>query len=84
MVPEYTKGGKCEANNYHFVFLLSVLSKLLETVVASRVTGHLERPHLLCTRKFAPHKTQLLIVSRSSASLHLNFSGDKLVPRDEM
>ena len=34
--------------------------------------------------KFAPHKTQLLLVSRSSAALRLTFNGASLLPQDEV
>ena len=65
VVPVHKKGAKCEPKNYRPVSLLSVLSKVLETIVASRVTEHLERHHLLCTRQFGFRK------GRSAADLHL-------------
>ena len=34
--------------------------------------------------KFAPHKTQLLLVSRSRATLRLNFNGATLAPQEEV
>ena len=48
VVPVHKKGGKSVVKNYRPVSLLSVLSKVLETVVSSRITAHLERHHLLC------------------------------------
>ncbi|XP_045117635.1 uncharacterized protein LOC123508165 [Portunus trituberculatus] len=50
------------------VSLLPVLSKVLETIVASRVTQHLERHHLLSNRQFGFRQ------GRSAADLHLLLS----------
>ena len=75
MVPVHKKGGKSVVKNYRPVSLLSVLSKVLETVVSSRITDHLERHHLLCTRQFglrhgwSPADQHLLLSSKLSAAL---------------
>ena len=45
--------------------LLPVLSKVLETIVASRVTEHLERHHILCGRQYG------FRAGRSASDLHL-------------
>ena len=51
------------AKNYRPVSLLPVLSK--ESIVASRVTVHLKKHHLICIRKFGFRP------GRSAADLHL-------------
>ncbi|XP_063881678.1 uncharacterized protein LOC135111930 [Scylla paramamosain] len=56
---------KTVAKNYRPVSLLPVLSKVLESIVASRVTEHLEKHHLLCGRQFGFRP------GRSAADLHL-------------
>lgn len=68
VVPLHKKNAKTEAKNYRPVSLLPVLSKVLETVVASRVTRHLERHHLLSNRQFGFRQ------GRSAADLHLLLS----------
>ena len=65
VVPIHKKNAKTEARNYRPVSLLPVLSKVLETIVAKRVTQHLERHHLLSTRQFGFRQ------GRSAADLHL-------------
>ena len=65
VVPLHKKNSKTEAKNYRPVSLLPVLSKVLETIVASRVTQHLERHHLLSNRQFGFRQ------GRSAADLHL-------------
>lgn len=59
------KKKKTVAKNYRPVSLLPVLSKVLESIVASRVTEHLEKHHLLCGRQFGFRP------GRSAADLHL-------------
>ncbi|MPC28823.1 putative RNA-directed DNA polymerase from transposon BS [Portunus trituberculatus] len=49
----------------HPVSLLPVLSKVLESVVVSKITNHLDRHHFLSTRKFGFRQ------GRSAADLHL-------------
>ncbi|XP_045115988.1 uncharacterized protein LOC123507079 [Portunus trituberculatus] len=68
VVPLHKKNSKAEAKNYRPVSLLPVLSKVLETIVASRVTQHLERHHLLSNRQFGFRQ------GRSVADLHLLLS----------
>lgn len=65
VVPVHKKNDKTEARNYRPVSLLPVLSKVLETIVATRLTEHLERHHLLCTRQYGFRQ------GRSTADLHL-------------
>jgi len=77
VVPVHKKGGKSEVKNYRPVSLLSVLSKALETVVVSRVTDHLERHHLLCTRQFGFRQ------GRSAADLHLLLSSELSAALDQ-
>ena len=50
--------------------LLPALSKVLETIIASRVTQHLEKHHLLCTRQYGFRK------GRSAGDLHLLLSSE--------
>ena len=63
--------------NYLPVSLLSVLSKVAETIVASRVTEHLEVHHLLCTRQFGFRQ------GRSAADLHLLLSSELSAALDQ-
>ena len=42
--PVHKKGGKSEVKNYRPVSLLSVISKVVETIVTSRITDHPEIP----------------------------------------
>ena len=77
VVPVHKKGGKSEAKNYRPVSLLPVLSKVLETVVASRVTEHLERHHLLCTRQYGFRQ------GRSAADLHLLLASELCAALDQ-
>ena len=65
VVPVHKKNEKTVAKNYRPVSLLPVLSKVLESIVASRVTEHLEKHHLLCARQFGFRP------GRSAADLHL-------------
>ena len=51
-MPVHKKSEKTVAKNYRPVSLLPVLSKVLESIVASTVTEHLEKHHLLCARQF--------------------------------
>ncbi|XP_045133977.1 uncharacterized protein LOC123517690 [Portunus trituberculatus] len=62
---QYTRKRKNSGKNYRPVSLLPVLSKVLESIVASRVTEHLEKHHLLCSRQFGFRP------GRSAADLHL-------------
>ena len=66
----HKKSSKTEEKNYRPVSLLPVLSKVLETIVASRLTQHLERHHLLSTRQFGFRQ------GRSAADLHLQLSSE--------
>ena len=77
VVPVHKKGGKSEVKNYCPVSLLSVLSKVAETIVASRVTEHLEVHHLLCTRQFGFRQ------GRSAADLHLLLSSELSAALDQ-
>ena len=70
VVPVHKKGGKSEVKNYRPVSLLPALSKVVETIVASRITDHLDRHHLLCNRQFGLRK------ERSAADLHLLLSSE--------
>lgn len=65
VVPVHKKDDKTSAKNYRPVSLLPVLSKVLESIVAARVTEHLEKHHLLCTRQYG------FRAGRSAADLHL-------------
>ncbi len=65
MVPIYKKNYKNDVKNYRPVSLLPVLSKVLESIVASRVTEHLEQHHLLSNRQYGFRK------GRSASDLHL-------------
>ena len=65
VVPVHKKDDKTEAKNYRPVSLLSVLSKVLETIVAARVTEHLGKHRLLCARQYGFRP------GRSAADLHL-------------
>ena len=61
----HKKGGKCEAKNYRPVSLLPVLSKVLESILVTRITHYLDRHHFICTRQFGFRQ------GRSAADLHL-------------
>ena len=50
VVPVHKKNDKTVAKNYRPVSLLPVLSKMLESIVASRVPVRLEKHHFLCIR----------------------------------
>lgn len=52
MVSAHKKDGKSEVKSYRQVSLLLVLSKMMETIVASRITEHLEKHRRFCTRQF--------------------------------
>ena len=65
VVPVHKKNLKSEAKNYRPVSLLPVLSKVLESIVAARVTEHLEMHHLLCSRQYGFRR------GRSAGDLHL-------------
>ena len=77
VVPVHKKGGKSEVKNYRPVSLLPVLSKVVETIVASRVTEHLEKHHLLCTRQFGFRQ------GRSAADLHLLLTSELSAALDQ-
>ena len=62
---------------YRPVSLLSVLSKVVETILASRITEHLEKHHLLCTRQFGFRQ------ERSAADLHLLLSSELSAALDQ-
>ncbi|XP_042886752.1 uncharacterized protein LOC122262709 [Penaeus japonicus] len=63
-------GSKSEVKNYRPVSLLSSVSKVLEKIISSRISDHLKRNHLLCSRQFGFRK------QRSAADLHLLMSSD--------
>ena len=65
VVPVHKKDDKTSAKNYRPVSLLPVLSKVLESIVAARVTEHLDKHRLLCTRQYGFRP------GRSAADLHL-------------
>lgn len=65
VVPVHKKSDRSAVKNYRPVSLLPVLSKVLETIVAARVTEHLERHHILSARQFG------FRAGRSAADLHL-------------
>ena len=71
------KSGRSEVRNYRPVSLLPVLSKVLETVLASRMTEHLERHHLLCTRHFVFRQ------GRSAVDLHLLLTSELSATLDQ-
>ncbi|KAG0717399.1 putative RNA-directed DNA polymerase from transposon X-element [Chionoecetes opilio] len=73
----HKKGGKSEAKNYRPVSPLPVLSKVMETVVAWKVTEHLDRHHLLCTRQFVFRQ------GSSAADLHLLLGSDLSAALDQ-
>ena len=70
IVPVHKKNSKSEAKNYRPVSLLPALSKVLETIVVSRLEEHFEKHHLLCTRQYGFRK------GRSAADLHLLLSAE--------
>ena len=63
VVPVHKKSDKSVVINYRPVSLLPVLSKVLETIVASRVTEHLVRHHI--------HRQYGFRAGRSASDLHL-------------
>ena len=65
VVPIHKKGNKSEVKNYRPVSLLSVVSKVLEKIIATRLTHHLLANHLLSSRQFGFKK------GYSAADLHL-------------
>ena len=68
VVPIHKKGSKSDPANYRPVSLLSVLGKVLEAVIAARLTNHLESQHLISDRQFGFRK------GRSAADLNLLLS----------
>lgn len=68
VVPIHKKNSKSEVKNYRPVSLLPVLSKVLETIVARRITRHFEEHHIISTRQFGFRS------GRSAADLHLLLS----------
>ena len=68
VVPIHKKNEKNNAKNYRPVSLLPVLSKVAETIVASRISQHLERHHLLSSRQYGFRQ------GRSAADLHLQLT----------
>ena len=65
VVPVHKKGSKSEAANYRPVSLLSVVGKVMESIIARRLTTHLESQHLISDRQFGFRK------GRSAADLSL-------------
>ena len=70
VVPVHKKGDKSDIKNYRPVSLLSVLSKILEKLIASRIQSHIEKHHLLSERQFGFRK------HHSTADLHLLMSSE--------
>lgn len=64
IVPIHKKNNKSDAKNYRPISLLSVLSKVLESIISNRLTAHLDKHYLLCTRQFAFRK------GHSASDLH--------------
>ena len=52
VVPIHKKASRSVLKNYRPVSLLSIISKVMETVVNSQVTNHLERHQLLTSHQF--------------------------------
>ena len=52
MVPVYKKNSRSEPSNHRPVFLLSVVDKVLERIVAEVICQHLSENHLLSDRQF--------------------------------
>ena len=65
VVPVHKKGSRSEVSNYRPVSLLSVVGKVLEGIIAGRLTSHLDRQYLLNDRQFGFRK------GRSAADLNL-------------
>ena len=61
VVPIFKKGNKLKAENYKLVSLTCVASKLLEHIVSSSITKHLDSNSIL---------TDMQMVSTSDASVH--------------
>lgn len=67
IVPIFKKGDKTNLQNYRRISLTSVLSKILETVVANKMSDHLEKHDLI-------RKTQHgFIKGRSCLTILLSF-----------
>ena len=77
VVPVHKKDEKSETRNYRPVSLLPALRRVLETVVASRMTEHLEGHHMLCTRQFGFQQ------GRSAADLHLLLTSELIATLDQ-
>ena len=56
VTPVHKKKEKTDPSNYRPISLLSVVSKLLERVVAEQLTAHLEEHHLLSPRQYGFRK----------------------------
>ncbi len=65
VVPVHKKGSKSDPANYRPVSLFSVVGKVLEFIIATRLTHHLKRRYLLSDRQFGFRK------GRSAADLNL-------------
>ena len=74
----HKKGSKSEAANYRPVSLLSVVRKVMESIIARRLTTHLESQHLISDRQFGFRKghsatdLSLLLTSEWSDDLDHN------------
>ena len=77
VVPIHKKNSKSEVKNYRPVSLLPVLSKVLETIVVSRLTRHLEKHHVMSTRQYGFRQ------GRSAGDLHLQLSTEWSAALDE-
>jgi len=65
VVPIHKKGNKSEVKNYRPVALLSAVNKILEKIIGERLTEHLNKHNLMCSRQFGFKK------KHSAADLHL-------------
>ena len=52
VVPVCKKSSHSKPNNYRPVSLLSIISKVMESIVNRQLTNHLDRHHLLSTRQY--------------------------------
>ncbi|XP_063853834.1 uncharacterized protein LOC135096332 [Scylla paramamosain] len=69
-VPVHKKGSRSEAKNNRSICLLFVGSKVLEEIIAERLTSQLDSQHLLSPRQFG------FRMGRSAADLNLLLTND--------
>ena len=67
ITPIYKKGPKCHAENYRPISLTCILSKLVESLVRTKVLMHLQKNDLLSTRQYG------FINGRSTTTQLLHF-----------